>query len=242
MTHFRLRTIAAAVATYLAVLPAVGGRAGTIWDEYTDGDLSGGFNSPTQLALTYGVNSLIATTGDLNPNPPYNEDVDIEYVRIDLPAGAALTNIYLQSYQGDDGVAFIGIREGETFGFSRDDVYEHLNEMLGGAHVGPGNGHMIGTDLLPVLGSGYIGVPIFQPPLTAPSYTFWIQQTGVKIQYQLDFVVVPEPATFVALGLAPGLLLIACRPQALRRIAMRGASLSCQPANSAMRKGGKPLH
>lgn len=44
MTHHRLSMIAATAASCLALLQAADARAGTIWNETLDGDLSGSFN------------------------------------------------------------------------------------------------------------------------------------------------------------------------------------------------------
>lgn len=200
----------------LAALLGVDARAGSSWDESVLGDLSGAFDSPTHWTLSAGVNSLFATTGDYDPDPPFDGS-DVEYVTIHLPPGTRLANIFMQSYQGDDGVAWIGMQEGTPFGFHRDDVYEHIGDIFGGAHFGTGNGDPIGMDLLPVMGAGSYVPHTFQPPLAGPAYTFWIQQTGLQCQYQLDFVVVPEPATMVSFGLGAAVLFAAVRRASRRR-------------------------
>jgi hypothetical protein len=213
MAHHRLSTIAAAAAICAALVSVAGAHAGTIWNEGINGDLSGDFNSPTQLTLSVGVNSLFAITGDSIPDPPYYEP-DIEYVTIDLSNGLVLTNVYLQSYEGEDGVAWIALREGTTFGFDRESVYDHIEDMLGGAHFGPSSG-----DLLPIMGSGGFIPQSFVPPLAGSAYTFWIQQTGSRMAYQLDFVAIPVPETGISLGFVPAFLLIAGRRR--RRAGMK---------------------
>jgi hypothetical protein len=73
-----------------------------------------------------------------------------------------------------------------------------VGSLLGRAHFGPGNADVIGQNFLPHLGQGQ-GAIGFTGPLTGPSYSFWIRQTGqpTNYHYQLGFVIaqVPEPAT-----------------------------------------------
>src|SRR5919108_5582999 len=76
-----------------------------IWDEATQGDLSGDRFAPTSLTLTLGDNSLSATS----------QGGDLEYVTITVSEGELLSGLVLRSYSGSDGRAFIGIQAGTTF-------------------------------------------------------------------------------------------------------------------------------
>lgn len=168
-----------------------------VWDESVNGDLSGDRLDPTSLTLSFGTNSLIATSG---PG-------DREYVHFHLNPGQALGQIIVTSYVSDDPIAFIGVQAGTVFTEPHEDP--EPSNLLG--YMLFGDGH-VGTDILPAMGQAF-GTIGFTPPLTGPDYTFWIQQTGNPATYNLNFVVVPEPAT-LSLGLGVGLLLLKRRRKA----------------------------
>ena len=176
--------------------------ADTIYDEDVNGDLSGDYNSPTQFVLTPGVNTLYAYTGS-------SDSEDLEYLRIDLPVGHQLNSLLMQYFAGPDQVAFIGLQSGTEFTFPASEAFANIDNMLGWSHFGPDAGHNVGDDLLPSIGANG---QTFVSPLTGPSYTFWIQQTGSNMYYQLDFIVeaVPEPASCWMAGSA-GLLALMLR-------------------------------
>jgi hypothetical protein len=118
---------------------------------------------------------------------------DQDYLRIDVPAGLALTEIRLQAFESQDSMAFVGIQSGTTFSFDPDDAFANIGSLLGWSHFGPGMDHEIGDDILPSIAEGF-GAIGFTPPLPGGSYTMWLQQTGGHTDYQFDFVVAPEPA------------------------------------------------
>lgn len=166
--------------------------AAIIWDEASQGDFSGDRLNPTPLNLSAGVNSILATT---TPG-------DLEYVRINLPAGGSLTGLVLQSFVSDDDVAFIGMQSGTTFTFAPADARSHIADLLAWTHFGP-NAFQdpIPVDILPTMGQN-ADTPV-SPPFSDPSYTFWIQQTGGTTSYQFDFIVsVPEPASWLMFSMA----------------------------------------
>jgi len=169
-------------------------RAAVVHDEDSDGDFSGLYTDPTPLNLLPGTNSIIASTGI------FQDIEDLEYVRINLPAGHVLSQLKLNFYIGSDPTSFIAVQSGSAFTFPANMAGANINNMLGWTHFGPGVMHVNGTDLLPIIGANSQG---FVPPLTGPTYTFWIQQTGNTTDYQLDFIVtpVPEPATWVLVGM-----------------------------------------
>src|SRR5216117_2183409 len=65
----------------IALTPGTGWSA-ILWDETTQGDLSGNRAAPTVLTLTLGSNNLLATT----------QGGDLEYVTINVPVGNALSS------------------------------------------------------------------------------------------------------------------------------------------------------
>lgn len=108
-----------------------------------------------------------------------------------------LNHIVLKSWQGTDQIGFIAVQTGSIF--TEPPTGTNVANLLGYTHIGPGAGNL-GSDFLPEMGqgSGAIG---FTPPLTGEDYAFWIQQTGPSpVTYQLDFQVLPEPATLLVLS------------------------------------------
>jgi hypothetical protein len=154
-------------------------RANVVYDEALNGDLSGLYTNPTALSLAPGTNSLRASS----------VEGDLEYVRIDLPANHLLSELVLSSYVSEDLTSFIALQSGGAFTFPANQASLNINNMLGFGHFGPEN-----VDLFSLIGVA---------PLTGPTYTFWIQQTGNETSYQIDFIVtpVPEPATWLLLGM-----------------------------------------
>lgn len=170
-------------------------RAAVAHDEEVNGDLSGDYAAPTVLLLSPGSNIIAATSG------VFDTGEDIEYVNVKIPAGHQLSQLQLLMYEGRDLTAFIGVQTGDAFTFPADEAFSHINDMIGWSHIGPGAGTGVGSDLLPPLGENGSG---FVPPLTGSSYTFWLQQTGQPIDWQMDFIVepIPEPASCLLLATA----------------------------------------
>lgn len=193
MTHFITGNCTRNLLTLLALLPTAG-ALGAGWNEAVDGDLSGDYQNPTVISLVSGLNTIRATSGSAAAN-------DVEYFRLDLPAQGQIDAIFLRAFEtASDSTAFIGVQPGSSFTFPAEDAFTSIGELLGWAHFGLYEGDGVGGDILPMMGAGF-GAIGFSGPLTGPSYTFWSQQQGQPITYELDFVVsggVPEPTTAVA--------------------------------------------
>jgi hypothetical protein len=165
-----------------------------LWNESTQGDLSGDRLVPTALSLSTGSNLLTATSG---PG-------DREYLTFTIPTGKVLSGITLVSYAGLDGTAFLGIQQGSVF--TEPPSGTVVGNLLGYAHFGTGPG-TVGGNILPAVGQG-AGAQGFTAPLPAASYAVWLQQLGSPATYQFNFAVtaVPEPSQ---VGMAVGGLLLA---------------------------------
>lgn len=175
--------VPAAALAIVAVAPALGQ---VIHDESVHGDLSGDRFNPTAYVLGLGSNRIIATSG---PG-------DREFVALTVPVGLQLGALIQVEYIGDDGVAFAAVDDGPQF-LVDPDAFTTAG-MLGWTHFGP----VIfpdGGDILPAMGMGF-GADGFVPPLPAGTYTFWLQQAGGEVTYELDFVVIPSPASAGLLG------------------------------------------
>jgi hypothetical protein len=166
-------------AVAVCILVASQSPAATIWNEATQGDLSGSMSTPTSVMLSAGNNDLFATT----------QGGDLEFVTVTVPAGSTMTGLFLRSYTSFDQTAFMALQRGTTF--TESPFNPNIANLLGYSHFG-GAGN-IGVNLLPRLGTAQ-GAQGFTPPLQADSYTFWLQQLGGTTNYQLDFVVSAPPA------------------------------------------------
>jgi hypothetical protein len=185
------------VVCIVVLLIATAAPAATVWNEAVNGDLSSVPATPTPLNLSIGSNTISATM----------PGADLDFLSINVPAGTQLSNLLLTGYEGIDEISFIAIATGAQFPASPVQTYDPTG-LLGYTHFGPGVGN-IGDDLLPLLSVADFGVPGFDIPLPAGSYSFWIQQESpADTAYQLDFELtqVPEPATLLLTAFAAGCL------------------------------------
>ena len=148
--------------------------SGALFDEATDGEISGDANSPLSLQLADGSNVLNGTV----------VAGDIDYVTVNVPAGSELSAINLVSYESGNDQSFIGVQQGAVF--TEPPVDTVVGNLLGFTLFGTATE---GTNILPNIGSGD-GAQGFSGPLPAGDYTFWIQETGdASATYSFDFAV-----------------------------------------------------
>ena len=184
------RTVLAAVCGFIS-LTAPHARA-AVYTEELSGDLSNSGSGPSLLNLTLGNNTIGATT----------LGGDQDYLRLSVPAGGAIQSLTLQTYSGNDGIAFLGLQAGTTFTEHPDNP--DPGGMLGYAHFGTFAGN-VGQDLLPSMRTAP-GAQGFTLPLTGSDYTLWFQQLGAPSTYTFNAVVTPEPAGGVLVVALGGLL------------------------------------
>src|SRR4051812_18732536 len=88
----------------LAAPPA---RAGVVWDESTNGNLSTSQSAPSAATLAPGTNSVIGSvTGGTDQE---------NFIALTVPAGNALTGLILTTYTSTDRQGFMGFQTGATF-------------------------------------------------------------------------------------------------------------------------------
>ncbi len=167
------------------------GQSAVIWNEAINGDLSDDRLLPNSLGVGVGSNELIGTTG---PG-------DRDYFHFSLSAGQSLTGIIVRGYVSEDPASFLAVQEGTII--TEDPLNANVANLLGWCLWGTPE---IGMDILPIMGSNWGSIG-FVPPLTGTEYTFWLQQTGDPTSYVLDFQVVPEPTSMVALTGLLGLMI-----------------------------------
>ena len=169
------------------MLCATAVHASVIYDESVSGDLSNSGMAPTMLTVSLGSSELFGTTGKTN------NVIDRDYFRFTVPPGmtlSALTVLPGTQTLGPLGDSFIGMEAGPqvTVGTSPKDA----TALLGWCHYDLGD---VGTDILPGMGSAGLGSTGFTPPLTAGTYSFWVQEASAgRVNYGFDFTVsTPNP-------------------------------------------------
>jgi hypothetical protein len=173
--HIRAIAIALAVLAFLAATART--HADIAWKEADNGELSGNGNAPTPLGIWGpGTHTVMATSGS----------GDIDDFTFTIPAGLTLQSITNSAYSGLDETAFIGLAPGNTINHAIAPT-----GLIGYQHFGPAQGNT-GTDLLQFMGG----------PQGPGNYSIWWQQaSSFPSTVQLDFVVTPEPASALSLGL-----------------------------------------
>ncbi len=162
-----------------AVLPA---QAAVVYHEAIDGDLSGAFASPTNIILTTGANTIIATMGN-NGNTGATNGRDADYFRISLLPGHFLTSFTLDSYTfapTNPGISFAAYVAAASFtGQTEEDID-------GTAFINAASGEIL---------DDFTSTP---NPLGPGTYSFWFQETSATVvDYQITLHVIPEPCTTV---------------------------------------------
>lgn len=116
--------------------------------------------------------------------------VDLDYIRIVVPDGHALSQIIVGNQTNVGGsTAFIGLAAGSSFPIP--STASSAAGLLGWYHFGPADRTADILDDMAVPSAGSSG---FDAPLTAGEYTLWLQElAGGSYTYRLNFMITPVP-------------------------------------------------
>lgn len=200
----RLRLSALGLAAMLAPASLL---ANAVHSEAVSGDFSGNPDSPTPVTFSVGDNEVTGTTGNTA------SVVDRDFFTFTVPADSRLVSITMlqgTTSAGPGNKSFIGIIAGNSFGATIPAGPAGAATLLGYHHYEPSE---VGTDILDDIGVGLSFAPPigFTGPLSAGTYSAWIQETVAdsSVSYGFNFRVasVPDsgPGIWASLGLV-GLL------------------------------------
>ncbi len=179
--HRRMLSSLFALGTFLSA----GSAGAASLSETTVGDFSDDGLAPTHWQLELGVNSVDYTV--------QGSPRDLDYLRVDLPAGSVLKHIVLTGYEGGDTRGFLGVMAGSAFTVPANQAVFRVGEILGYALFGTADdAAQVGDDLLPLMATADYALG-FEGPLGASSYTFWFDQLGPSNHVTLAFDVAPVP-------------------------------------------------
>lgn len=172
------------------------------YDEALSGDISGDRLQPTRLILAAGGNLVSGRYGRADAG-----GIDVDYLRITLPAGHALTALeVLPGTTHGGGRSFIGVQAGTQLTVTRTAA--EPADLLGYAHFTAVSSPLdILADMGDPLGEGF-GAQGFAPPLDGADYTFWIMETQASeaFDYRFNFQVSAVPLPPAVVGLSCALL------------------------------------
>lgn len=191
--HTRSARFSAIVAS-VTLCCAGASRAQIAWDEIGQGDLSSLYSEPTPVAVSPGDNFIYANMGEGATG------IDRDFFTITVPAGHALSSIWIDFYFGDDPIGFFGMVIGPAFAIEPEKATP--DDVDGYVLFGTAGLNVPGTDVLPRMPLIH-EPPRFTVPLGPGQYSFWVQQLDGLADYGLNFVIdVPGPGVFGLFGVA----------------------------------------
>lgn len=169
-------------ATLLLSICLAGASADVVFDEATDGDLSGNYSAPTVVAVSAGNNTVVFTTDKKG------DDRDI--FTFTVPEGSELTGVVLDLFdtntEDEFNYGFIGFSSGDQL--QTDPLAPNPTGLLGYGLVNFGDS---GSDIYEVMGQGG-GAQGYDGPLPAGSYSFWAQETSPSSDdWRVTLVITP---------------------------------------------------
>ena len=189
----RTRIMALAV---VAMVPMVGvASADVVYDEATDGELSGDPNAPTVIGVGEGNNTVVFVTDQ--------DGDDRDIFTFTVAEGYQLSGVILDLFDtntDDPGnLGFIGFSAGNILPF--DPLAPDPTQLLGYALVGIGDS---GSDIFDLMAQGG-GSQGYDGPLGAGDYTFWAQETSPSADdWSVTLVItqVPTPGVLAMAAVA----------------------------------------
>jgi hypothetical protein len=185
------------------------GAVSIAWNEAVNGEFSHNGLSPTPVSFVLGANDIFGTDGRSVAGGPVNPD----YFTFTVPPGEALAAIRVlpgTTSAGPLNDSFIGLQAGKQV--TVPTTATTAAGLLGWFHFGPED---IDADILPEMAVSGLGSSGFNVPLGPGDYAVWVQETGVcspaLCNYALEFVLVPEPASGIALSIGLAFLAAARR-------------------------------
>jgi hypothetical protein len=173
------------VALAFALMISGPATAATVWNETTDGDLSGNPLAPTPVTFAPGGNDVIGRVGG----------ADQDFFTFTVPTHYALTsltevNIIFEN--PNDNAFFIALESGPQITVNTVSPTSAAG-LLGWHHGVPGEN---GTDILPAMSTSGMGATGFTVPLGPGQYSVWLQD-NFPIDYDFRFAIsrIPEPGT-----------------------------------------------
>lgn len=212
-----LRTSCRSAVLAVAVLSLSPAARAAGYDEAVSGDLSSDAKNPTDIgSLVLGNNAIVGSTvpsgAVIDPMTGARAVEDDDYVSFTVPTGFVLSRIDLGGgsvfQQGDR--MFLGIAQGGQVDV--DPGFSSASGLLGWTLVG---GSMVGSDLLPALGSAAPanfppigGATKFTGALGAGVYTLWMVDGDRPAAYDLELVTsaVPDAASWIMMTAGLGMV------------------------------------
>ncbi len=185
------------------------------YDESTQQDLSGDFESPTSLGVLGIGSNLVSgtsTAGDVVELPPavpapHFPNLDADVWTVEVAPNTQMDQVVLTHFEFTP-TNLLGGENGSGAWFAVEASGQISDPMspdalLGGGLVGMIPGQQQGDNVLEGLGLATMGGAGFSGPLAAGTYTFWYQEGPTDTSYTFDFQVseIPEPSTLVLFGL-----------------------------------------
>ncbi len=148
------------------------------WNEAIDGDLNNLGQNPSHFALEPGANIVSGNITAID---------DEDYIYMQIPTGIKLEAIILLNHSSSENQTLFAMDTGYTY----QSVI--LQDAFGYAEA---DSSSIGEDILSDMA---ISNNRFTPPLPVNDFTLWIHQSEASIDYSLEFLVAPEPASLTLL-------------------------------------------
>lgn len=184
------------------------------YDESLLGDLSNDRLNPTPLALSFGVvgpNGIAGNNVVSGRVGRVNGEIDRDYLHIMVPTGFVWSELRVGNQtQVGSSASFIGLAAGNIMSVDPNNAH-NASGLLGFKLY---NLNDKGTDILDNMAISGAGASGFSTPLSAGSYTLWIQELApgnFNYRFNLIITAVPEAETYAMLIFGLGIMTLFAR-------------------------------